>query len=179
MKRISPEKFLFEKYVGRLGYSPNEVATHKGTPKPGVKFLGYCEARRLLVRPRTEGFAVMAEMENGDVTWLHVDQLPGVTEKLTKPPAPSTKMKDSYTKEEFNEAYSVFRMNKMGLKTEMENFDGIMRAWRGLLHVYINTEDKSKGMELSMQALQYEFGIRMRYVHGEAWMIKQVFENNS
>lgn len=170
MKRISPEKFLFEKYIGRLGYSPNEVATVKGTPQPGVKFLGYCDARRLKVRPRTEGFAVMAEMENGDVIWLHVDQLPGITEKLTKPPAASVKQKDSYTQKEFDAAYCDFRMNKMGSKKEMEDFDGIMRAWKGLLHVYINTEAKDKNLEMIMHALQYEFGIRMRYT----WMINAV-----
>lgn len=183
MKRISPEKFLFEKYVGRLGYSPNEVATIKGTPKPGVKFLGYCEARRLPVRPRNEGFAVMAEMENGEVTWLHVDQLPGITEKLIKPPASSIKrkQKDTYTWEEFRDAYTAFRMDKMGLKKELENFDGIMRSWRGLLHVYINCESSEKdgNVKMMMDGLQLEFGMRMAFVHGADWMVKQVIENNS
>lgn len=173
MKKISPEKFLFEKYIGRVGYTINDVMTTRHTAKPGVKFLGFCEASRLPVRPRAEGFALMAEMENGDVVWLHVEQLPGITEKLSrrarykKPAGPGT-----YTKEQFNKAYVDFRMDKMGSRKEMLDYDGIMRAYRGLIHVFINTEGLDEGDATFMQSLQVEFGMRMAYTHGADWLIK-------
>lgn len=179
MKKISPEKFLFELYIGRLGYSVNQVIDSREQIKPGFKILGYCEARRLPVRPRTKGYAIMVEdiqLPEEKKFWLHVEKVQGaVVEK--KPPAPSVKLKkakDRYTMEEFNKAYVEFRMDKMGVKKEMEDLKGIMRAYRSLMHIFINTdgvlEDKSATM--IMQSLQYEFGIRMTYTHGADWAIK-------
>lgn len=182
MKKINPEKFLFEIYIGRVGYSVNQVIDSFEQPKPGFKILGYCEARRLPVRPRTEGFAIMVEdtqLPEDNVFWLHVENIKGVTP--TKPPAKSVRMlkpkkKDSYTMEEFNKAYCDFRMEKMGSKKEMEDLKGIMRAYRSLLHIYINTEGMEKDgmLKVMMQGLQTEFAMRMKYMHGDLWMAEAV-----
>lgn len=180
MKKINPEKFLFELYIGRLGYSVNQVIDSREQVKPGFKLLGYCEARRLPVRPRNKGYAIMVEdtqLPEQTTFWLHVENIQGVVAQK-KPPAPSIKLKkaakDRYTMEEFNKAYMEFRMDKMGVKKEMEDLKSIMRAYRSLMHIFINTdgvlEDKSATM--FMQSLQYEFGIRMTYTHGADWAVK-------
>jgi hypothetical protein len=180
MKKISPEKFLFELYIGRVGYSVYQVIDSHDKVKPGFKVLGYCEARRLPVRPRNEGFAIMVEdtqLPEENIFWLHVETLGSKTP--TKPPAPSikrkrAKVKDSYTMEEFNKAYVDFRMDKMGSRKEMEDLKGIMRAYRSLLHIYLNTEgmEKEEMVKVMMHGLQYEFGLRMQYAHGYDWVIK-------
>ena len=113
--------------------------------------------------------------------WLHVERIKGVTP--TKPPAASVpisklvkpKAKDSYTMEEFNKAYCEFRMEKMGNKKEMEDLPGIMRSYRALLHIYINTEgmDKEGMVKVMMQGLQTEFYLRLSYAHGPLWMTKE------
>ena len=182
MKKISPEKFLFELYIGRVGYSVNQVIDSFDQVKPGFKALGYCDARRLPVRPRTEGYALMVEdtqLPEQTQFWLHVDNIKGVTTP-TKPPAKSVpfqpKGKQSYTMEEFNKAYCEFRMEKMGSKKEMEDMKGIMRAYRSLLHIYINTEgmEKEEMVKVMMQGLQTEFALRMTYIHGELWVAEAV-----
>lgn len=188
MKKISPEKFLFELYIGRVGYAVNQVIDSFEQPKRGFKILGYCEARRLPVRPRTEGFAIMVEdtqLPEDNIFWLHVDKIKGVAPtkppersvpitKLLLKPGEKAKIKDSYTMEEFNKAYCEFRMDKMGSKKEMEDLKGIMRAYRSLLHIYINTEgmEKEEMVKAMMQGLQVEFGLRMTYTHGSTWPIE-------
>ena len=182
MKKISPEKFLFEIYIARVGFAVNQVIDEFDTPKKGFTVLGYCDANRLKVRPRTEGYALMLESEDGEKFWLHVERLHG----LKKPPAPSIKkpLKDvdnstsnqtgSYTMEQFNKAYCEFRMEKMGNKKQMEDLKGIMRAYRSLLHIYINTVgmEKEEMVRVMMQGLQVEFGLRMTYAHGPMWPVK-------
>lgn len=184
MKKINPEKFLFELYIGRVGYSTNQVIDAREDLKPGFKALGYCDARRLPVRPRKDGFALMVEdtqLPEENIFWLHVERIRGVTP--TKPPAKSvpilkSRSKDTYTMDEFNKAYCDFRMDKMGNKKEMEDMKGIMRAYRSLLHIYINTEgmEKEEMVKTMMQGLQTEFAMRMSYAHGELWMVKAITE---
>lgn len=74
-KTLNPEKFSFELYVGRQAISYLEIYDFSGCGlKPGVKLLGYCKADRLRVRPRTEGYAIMIELEDGTICWTHVGE---------------------------------------------------------------------------------------------------------
>jgi hypothetical protein len=83
--KISPEKFLFEKYGLRRGFSNADVFDWKvdvnrnpaGHSKlqPGVTLIGWCDANRLRVRPRTEGYAIMVEI-GGEEIWFHCDEHP-------------------------------------------------------------------------------------------------------
>jgi hypothetical protein len=75
------------------------VIDSRNRVKPGFKVLGYCEARRLPVRPRNEGFAIMVEdtqLPEENIFWLHVETLGNETP--TKPPAPSIKRKRAKVK---------------------------------------------------------------------------------
>lgn len=83
--KISPEKFLFEKYGLRCGYSTPDVFKWTADEErklvgisklqPDVKLVGWCDASRLPVRPRTEGYAVMVEID-GEEIWFHCNEHP-------------------------------------------------------------------------------------------------------
>lgn len=78
-KRLSPEKFTFSNYIGNVGFGVHQcVLDAYTTPlklQPGVTFIGYCDAKRLSVRPKSEGFAIMVEMDGEDL-WFHDLNLP-------------------------------------------------------------------------------------------------------
>lgn len=81
---LSSARFTFERYVGRVGYSTNQLYEFvpdakdiQDVPKllPGVQYVGHCSAANLAVRPRDEGIAVMVTFQN-ELMWFHIDQLP-------------------------------------------------------------------------------------------------------
>ena len=65
VEEISPELFLWELYNVN-GVQELDVALHIA-----VKF-GYCDASRLLVRPRSGMIALMVEYEDGAKEWYHI-----------------------------------------------------------------------------------------------------------
>ena len=65
VEEISPELFLWELYNVN-GVQELDVALHIA-----VKF-GYCDASRLLVRPRSGMLALMVEYEDGAKEWYHI-----------------------------------------------------------------------------------------------------------
>ena len=65
LEEISPELFLWELYNVN-GVYELDVALHIA-----VKF-GYCDASRLLVRPRSGMLALMVEYEDGAKEWYHI-----------------------------------------------------------------------------------------------------------
>jgi hypothetical protein len=79
--QISPGKFLWEKYIAKQGISQLCIVDSAFEElQPGVKILGWCWAKDLPVRPRTEGKAILVEFEDGpDIIecWLHCfEELP-------------------------------------------------------------------------------------------------------
>lgn len=65
VEEISPELFPWELYNAN-GVQELDVALHIA-----VKF-GYCDASRLLVRPRSGMLALMVEYEDGAKEWYHI-----------------------------------------------------------------------------------------------------------
>lgn len=65
LEEIDPELFLYELYNANGVYGL-DVALHIA-----VKF-GYCDASRLLVRPKSGEFALMVEYKNGAKEWYHI-----------------------------------------------------------------------------------------------------------
>ena len=65
VEEISPELFLWELYNAN-GVQELDVALHVA-----AKF-GYCDASRLLVRPRSGMLALMVEYEDGAKEWYHI-----------------------------------------------------------------------------------------------------------
>ena len=65
LEEISPELFLYELYNAN-GVYELDVALHIA-----VKF-GYCDASRLLVRPKSGMLALMVEYEDGAKEWYHI-----------------------------------------------------------------------------------------------------------
>ena len=66
LEEIDPELFLYELYDGSglqclEGW---ELAEYS---------IGYCDAGRLQVRPRSGLFALMCELPDGDKIWFHVN----------------------------------------------------------------------------------------------------------
>lgn len=58
--RLPAHRFTCEKYCGVNGFAPTEAwdfVRHR--VRPGFRVLGWCDARRLAVRPREFGLAVM------------------------------------------------------------------------------------------------------------------------
>ena len=64
LEEISPESFLWELYNPN-GISEIDVALHVATR------IGYCDASRLLVRPRAGMVALMVEWKDGTKEWYH------------------------------------------------------------------------------------------------------------
>ena len=75
VEEISPELFLWELYNANGVYGIDD-ALHCA-----VKF-GYCDASRLLVRPRSGMFALMVEYANGVKEWYHIR--PRMLESINK-----------------------------------------------------------------------------------------------
>ena len=76
---ISPTKFVWEKYISKVGYSQLDIITPDFKRLcPGWRIVGWCPANRLAIRNRSEGKAIMVESEDGEQAWLHcLDPLPG------------------------------------------------------------------------------------------------------
>ena len=87
--KLSPEKFIWEKYCGKLGWSACQLLsgryyeTTECTLGEGVTYIGHCDANRLQVRNRAEGYAIMVEIEGKwtdsgepEQTWFHSIKLP-------------------------------------------------------------------------------------------------------
>lgn len=71
---MNPEKFAFEKCIARLGVSHFDIVTRDfKNLQPGVKLLGFCHASRLKVRPRTDQWAMMVELD-GEEMWMHLNE---------------------------------------------------------------------------------------------------------
>lgn len=73
--QISPEKFIWEKYISKNAVSTSEIFGPwiNGMPtfRPEVAVVGFCPANRLAVRPRNSGYAVMVVLEDGLEVWCH------------------------------------------------------------------------------------------------------------
>lgn len=65
LKELNPELFLWELY-NMAGCYQLDTALHI------AESLGYCDASRLAVRPRTGEYALMIEYKNGEKCWFHV-----------------------------------------------------------------------------------------------------------
>lgn len=74
MNNIDPELFIYElyesNYIDRLGlsYDVNPSILNKKILECAI---GYCDASRLYVRPRSDMIAVMCEDENHEKFWFH------------------------------------------------------------------------------------------------------------
>jgi hypothetical protein len=65
LEEISPERFLWEYY------DPNGVQEIDDALRVAVG-LGYCDASRLQVRPRSGLYALMVEWPDGAKAWYHI-----------------------------------------------------------------------------------------------------------
>lgn len=66
IEEINPELFLYELYdsSGLMSLEGWELAEYS---------IGYCDAGRLYVRPRSGLYALMCELPNGEKLWFHVN----------------------------------------------------------------------------------------------------------
>ena len=74
---LNPELFTYELYDSGWRYRFDVSWSERVTPKIAEKYVGWCDASRLLVRPRRDEYAVMCEDEDGKF-WFHVP--PGALE---------------------------------------------------------------------------------------------------
>lgn len=76
---ISPERFVWEKYIGKVGFGVFQVTKDAYTEplvlNDDVTFIGWCEANRIRIRQRPDGIVVMVEMD-GEEFWFHALTLP-------------------------------------------------------------------------------------------------------
>ncbi len=88
MNEIPAIRFVWEKYIGKVGFAVCQCVNDAyATPlhlNPDVTPIGYCMANKLQIRNRTEGFAVMVEMD-GEEFWFHVGELPTYGPVFTVP----------------------------------------------------------------------------------------------
>lgn len=75
VEEIDPELFLYELY------NMNGVYGLSDALRIAVKF-GYCDASRLLVRPRSGMLALMVEYKYGEKEWYHIT--PMILESIRK-----------------------------------------------------------------------------------------------
>ena len=70
---ISAERFIYELYDSGWRFRFDVPYDYKGSFAPLIAkhLVGWCDASRLLVRPRTGEFAVMCEID-GEKFWFHV-----------------------------------------------------------------------------------------------------------
>lgn len=65
LEELSPELFIWELYdSGGIMLDEAEIVRSA---------IGYCDAGRLQVRPRSGLFALMLEYPDGDRCWFHID----------------------------------------------------------------------------------------------------------
>jgi len=71
---IPSHQFTYDNYGVYLGYAGHiEYDHYQGKPADGFIEIGRCEASKLRIRPRLEGWAVMLYNQEKDETfWLHV-----------------------------------------------------------------------------------------------------------
>ena len=67
LEEIDPELFLYELYNAN-GLHELDVALCIGTR------IGWCDASRLQVRPKSGEVAIMMEFEDGNKFWCHADR---------------------------------------------------------------------------------------------------------
>lgn len=66
IEKIDPELFIYEYYSadGLAFLDGNEIAKYA---------IGYCDASRLHVRPRSGLLALMVELPDGEKMWFHIE----------------------------------------------------------------------------------------------------------
>ena len=66
IEQINPELFIYEYYSadGLMVLDGDDLAMYA---------IGYCDASRLHVRPRTNLLALMVELPNGEKLWFHIE----------------------------------------------------------------------------------------------------------
>ncbi len=84
MNKLSPEAFVWEKYIGKVGFGVQQVCSDMFTTpmrlNPDVTVVGYCEASRIRIRPRPTGYVFMVEMDGEDF-WFHLLEMPIITKR--------------------------------------------------------------------------------------------------
>lgn len=88
---INPELFLWENYEpdygGRLGLDFRESTSIWHVSKKLLEHcVGYCDATRLQVRPKTGMYALMCEDENHEKFWFHYPDtcFDGMRDRMSK-----------------------------------------------------------------------------------------------
>lgn len=74
-EEISSAKFIWEKYIGKVGYATSQIFKDFETLDYDIEPLGYCKAVNLSIRPRYEGYAIMVAID-GEECWMHCLALP-------------------------------------------------------------------------------------------------------
>lgn len=78
---ISTMRFSWEKYLSQQHYNIFDLINPKlNKLEPGVTPIGYCNARHLEVRPRTDQLALLVEVDGNEV-WFHILDLPETNER--------------------------------------------------------------------------------------------------
>lgn len=76
---LSPARFVWEKYCGKLGWATSQLVkdSYGCIPEllPDVRFVGWTWAKDIRIRQRDEGYVIMVEID-GEDTWFHVNELP-------------------------------------------------------------------------------------------------------
>jgi len=85
LNHISPERFVYEKYIGKVGFAVCQVCSDAYSEplklNSDVTFIGWCESHRIRVRQRSEGFVVLVEMD-GEEFWFHTMALPDFSRQV-------------------------------------------------------------------------------------------------
>lgn len=70
---ISPEEFIFDKYIGRVGYSIYDVmGDNQDFNDKDYFIIGKCDASRIPVRQRMNEYAIMAcSKDDNTMFWFH------------------------------------------------------------------------------------------------------------
>ena len=66
LEELNPELFLYELYDA---YGLYELGRFGGVERYAI---GYCDAGRLRVRPKSDEIALMCEMDDGEKMWFHI-----------------------------------------------------------------------------------------------------------
>ena len=74
LEELSPELFIYELYD-----SSGPLLDHNEIEQMAI---GYCDASRLQVRPRSNLMALMCEDQTGEKFWFHVE--PREIDRITK-----------------------------------------------------------------------------------------------
>ena len=85
--QIDPAKFIWDYYLSKQNcghrdiYGPGWFGELHPLLLSEVTPIGWCHAKDLKVRPRTEGIAILVELEDGLKVWLHAEELPRLSAK--------------------------------------------------------------------------------------------------